>query len=105
MNVHIDASVGASRNQSSARGVGCDSKNGAIHYDSRYQLRQADAVLAEESEELVLRTYTSAEFLHELRPAGFSDARVVPTTDEIAWLRESNCALYECAVRGRNTDA
>ena len=69
-----------------------------VHYDSRYQLSEDDKVLAEESESLVLRMYTAEEVLHELHLAGFSDGCVVPTTDDMAWLRESECHLYECKV-------
>lgn len=77
-----------------------------VHYDSRYQLREGDTVLAEESENLVLKMYTSQEVLHELHLAGFSGARALPSTDDTSWLRASGCALYECEVRGGcNTDA
>ncbi len=71
-----------------------------LHFDSRYQLREADAVLAEESEALSLRLYTSQEIVDELSRAGFSNARKLPTTDETTWLRESGCSLFECNVPG-----
>jgi len=79
-----------------------DWDNGTVCYDGRYQLRQGETVLAEESEQLVLKMYASPEFLYELRLAGFADARVVPITDDTAWLRESGCSLYECTVPGSN---
>ena len=82
-----------------------DQSHRTIHYDSRYQLIESGSVLAEESEELVLKVYTPSEILHELRLAGFSGARIVPTTDEMSWLRESGCSLYECSVPGRGANA
>jgi hypothetical protein len=36
-----------------------DRTNATVHYDSRYQLREGDRVLAEEAEAIVLRMYTS----------------------------------------------
>jgi len=83
----------------------CNRNNGTVNYESRYQLREADTILADESEQLVLSMYAASEFLHELRLAGFSNARVMPTTDETGWLRESGCSLYECTVPGGSADA
>jgi SAM-dependent methyltransferase len=71
-----------------------------VHFDSHYQLREADTVLAEESEELALGLYTSREILDELHRAGFTNAHRLPTTDETSWLRESGCSLFECKVPG-----
>jgi hypothetical protein len=42
---------------------------------------------------------------HELRLSGFSNAGIVPMTDERSWLNESGCCLYECKVFDSDTDA
>ena len=83
----------------------CDRKSRTIHFDSRYVLRESDSVLVEESEQLVLKMYTSQEVFDELQFAGFSGPRVVHKTGEMSWLRESACSLYECTVPGGRTDA
>lgn len=69
-----------------------------IRYDSRYELREAERVLAEESEVLALKLYTPQEMLDALRLAGFCGCRVVPMADDMDWLRESGCSLYEGRV-------
>lgn len=83
----------------------CDRESRTVRFDSHYQLREGDFVLAEESEQLTLRMYTSHEVIDELHLAGFSGPRVVPENDETSWLRESGCSLYECTVPGAGTDA
>lgn len=75
-----------------------DSENRTIHYDSRYQLREGDSVLAEELEKLVLKLYTSEEMFDELHRAGFADPHVALKSNETSWLRDGGCSLYECTV-------
>ena len=72
-----------------------------VHWSGRYQRRDAGSVLAEEFEEIALQLYGGQEILDELQLAGFSGARVVEATDEMSWLGESGCSLYECEVPTR----
>ena len=76
----------------------CDKSSRTIRYDSRYELREGSSALAEESEQLVIKMYSSQEVINELRLAGFSAPHVVHSKDETSWLRESGCSLYECTV-------
>lgn len=73
-----------------------DPGSDTVHWSGRYQRCDAGSVLAEESEEIVLRLYGAREFLAELQSAGFVNARIVEATDAMAWLRESGCTLYAC---------
>jgi len=83
----------------------CDTSGRTIHYDSRYELREGGSVLAAESEQLVIRMYTSQEVIDELQLAGYSDPRVVHRADQKDWLRESGCSLYGCTVPEGGFDA
>lgn len=82
-----------------------DPSSDAVHFDSRYQLHDADRMLAEESEEIVLTLYSAEDLLGELHLAGFSGAHRVPVTAGMSWLSESGCSLYECKVLDDNADA
>jgi SAM-dependent methyltransferase len=82
-----------------------DATRDTVRFDGRYELRDAGELLASESEEIVLTLYGAAEIVDELHRAGFSDARLVPSTTESSWLNESGCSLYECRVLSNNADA
>ena len=75
-----------------------DAETHMVHWDTRYELRQGDSILTEESELLLLKLHTAQEVLDELGLAGFSNPHVVPGTNETAWLRNDGCSLYACTV-------
>jgi SAM-dependent methyltransferase len=81
-----------------------DRSSGTVRFDGRYRLRDGEKLLAEESEEIVLTLYSSAEVADELHLAGFSGAHAVPATTGMSWLQESGCSLYECTVPSNNSE-
>ncbi len=82
-----------------------DPSSDAVHWSGKYRLLEADSLLAEESEEIVLQMYSSEAVLHELQHAGFAGAHVVQPTERMSWLKESGCTLYACKVAGTMADA
>jgi hypothetical protein len=74
-----------------------DLRSRTIRYDSLYRLREGDDG-AEEVEQLVLNLHDPRELRRELDDAGFGNLRAASPESEMAWLRESECALYECCA-------